>query len=210
MEVGQAPRLEREPITDEAMRKEYYRNLHSNPSIRLSWFMPLIKRVIETGKEVTTKKPLSLKGLDYTITFFPIVAIDTDGLITLTIEWRDEGQLYKQLIPILQEESNLISGSFVYYFLCPYGYKSRQLFYIANRWRSRRSFRHSYSNQNQSHLQRSFNHSPEPYRRYGKKRYRGELTPYGKRCIKFMEKEERKDEAFLEWAAKILLRYRTH
>ena len=82
------------------MRTEYYRNLHSNPSIRLNWFVPLIKRVIETGKEVTTKEPLSLKGLDYTITFFPVVAIDIDGLITLTIEWRDEGQLYKQRIPI--------------------------------------------------------------------------------------------------------------
>jgi len=206
--VGQATRLEREPITDEAMRKEYYRNLHSNPSIRLNWFMPLIKRAIETGEEVTTKKPLPLKGLDYTITFFPVVAIGIDGRITLTIEWRDEGQLYKQRIPILQENSNLISGSFVYYFLCPYGYKSRQLFYIANRWRSRRSFRHSYSNQNQSHLQRSFNHSPEPYRRYGKERYRGELTPYGKRCLRFEEKEERTEEAFLERAAKILLRYK--
>ena len=85
MEVGQATRLEREPITDEAMRTEYYRNLHSNPSIRLNWFVPLIKRVIETGKEITTKEPLSLKGLDYTITFFPVVAIDIDGLITLTI-----------------------------------------------------------------------------------------------------------------------------
>lgn len=210
MEVGQATRLEREPITDEAMRTEYYRNLHSNPSIRLNWFVPLIKRVIETGKEVTTKKPLSLKGLDYTITFFPVVAIDIDGLITLTIEWRDEGQLYNQRIPILQEESNLISGSFVYYFLCPYGYKSRQLFYIANRWKSRRSFRHSYNSQNQSHLQRSFNHSPEPYRRYGKGHYRGELTPYGRRCLRFEEKEERTEEAFLERAAKILLRYRKH
>lgn len=208
--MGQATRLEREPITDEAMRKKYYRNLHSNPSIRLNWFVPLIKRVIETGKEVTTKEPLSLKGLDYTITFFPVVAIDIDGLITLTIEWRDEGQLYKQRIPILQEESNLISGSFVYYFLCPYGYKSRQLFYIANRWRSRRSFRHSYNSQNQSHHQRTFNHSPEPYRRYGKEYYRGELTPYGRRCLRFEEKEERTEEAFLERAAKILLRYRTH
>ena len=208
--MGQATRLEREPITDEAMRKKYYRNLHSNPSIRLNWFVPLIKRVIETRKEVTTKEPLSLKGLDYTITFFPVVAIDIDGLITLTIEWRDEGQLYKQRIPILQEDSNLISGSFVYYFLCPYGYKSRQLFYIANRWKSRRSFRHSYNSQNQSHRQRTFNHSPEPYRRYGKEYYRGELTPYGRRCLRFEEKEERTEEAFLERAAKILLRYRTH
>lgn len=195
-------------ITDEAMRTEYYRNLHSNPSIRLNWFAPLIKRVIETGKKVKAKEPLPLKGLDYTITFIPVVDIDIDGLITLTMEWMDEGQLYKQRIPIIQEESNLISGSFVYYFLCPYGYKSRQLFYIANRWRSRRSFRHSYNNQNQSHLQRTFNHSPEPYRRYGKEYYRGELTPYGRRCLRFTEKEDRTEVAFLKRAAKILQRYK--
>lgn len=40
--------------------------------------------------------------------------------------------------------------------------------------------------------------------------YRGELTPYGRRCLRFEEKEERTEEAFLERAAKILLRYRTH
>lgn len=185
----------------------YYRDLHYNPSIRLRWFVPLIKAAIETGKEVTTKEPLSLDGLENTITLTPVVAI-RDGLITLTLEWRDEEQLYKQRVLILQEESNLRSGSFVYYFLCPYGYKSRQLFYINNGWRSRRSFRHSYSTQNQSHLQRSFNQLPEPYRKYGKKRYRGELTPYGRRCLRFEEKEEQTDEAFLERAAKILLRYK--
>ena len=192
------------------MRTEYYRNLHSNPSIRLNWFLPLIKRAIETGKEITTKELLSIKGLDYTITFSPVVSIDIDGLITLTIEWRDEGQLYRQKIPILQENSNLISGAFVYYFLCPYGYKSRKLFYIANRWSSRRSFRHSYNSQNRSHLQRTFNHSPEPYRRNGKEYYRGKLTPYGRRCLRFTEKEDRTDEAFLERAAKMLLRHRKH
>jgi hypothetical protein len=185
----------------------YYRDLHYNPSIQLRWFVPLIKAAIETGKEVTTKEPLSLDGLENTITLTPVVAI-RDGLITLTLEWRDEEQLYKQRVLILQEESNLKSGSFVYYFLCPYGYKSRQLFYINNGWRSRRSFRHSYSTQNQSHLQRSFNQLPEPYRKYGKKRYRGELTPYGRRCLRFEMKEELLEEALLERAARILLRYK--
>lgn len=208
MEVGQATRLEREPITDEAMRTEYYRNLHSNPSIRLKWFVPLIERAIETGKEITTKKAISLNGYDYTLYFTPVVRTDPDGQISLTLKWRDEGESYTQTITIVQEESNLISGSFVYYFLCPFGYKSKQLFYIASRWRSRRSFRHSYSSQNKSHRQRDFNHLTEPYRRYGKERYRGELTPYGKRCLRFEEKEERAEEAFLETTAKIFLRYK--
>ena len=115
------------------MRTEYYRNLHSNPSIRLKWFVPLIERAIETGKEITTKKAISLNGYDYTLYFTPAVRTDPDGQISLTLKWRDEGESYTQTITIVQEESNLISGSFVYYFLCPYGYKSRQLFYIANR-----------------------------------------------------------------------------
>lgn len=189
------------------MRKEYYTNLHSNPSISLRWFIPLIRRVVETGEAVTTKKPIPLNGLDYTLYFTPVI-MSREGAINLILKWEDEGETYRQSITILKEDSNLIPGSSVYYFVCPFGYKSRKLFYIANRWRSRRSFSHSYSSQNQSHHQRTFNHLAEPYRRYGKGEYRGKLTPYGKRCLRYEQKEEGAEEAFLVYAAKTLSRYR--
>lgn len=189
------------------MRKEYYTNLHSNPSINLRWFTQLIRRVAETGKAVTTREPVPLNGLDYTLYFTPVIIKRENGAINLILKWEDEGESYRQVIGILQERNNLIPNSFVYYFVCPFGYKSRKLFYIANRWRSRRSFRHSYSSQNQSRHQRTFNHNEEPYKRYGKIEYRGELTPYGKRCLRYDQKEQRAEEAFLEYAAKTLARY---
>ena len=184
------------------MRTTYYTILHQNPQIRLCWFLPLIKRAVETGKGITTKEPIPLNGLDYTLYFVPEVQAGANGEITLSLQWEDEGETYRQQIPILREESNLVSGSFVYYFLCPYGYKSKKLFYIGCKFRSRRSFRHGYSSQNQSHHQRDINSTPEPYRRYGKQYYRDKLTPYGKRCKRFEEKEERQFEAIMTFIGK--------
>lgn len=170
------------------MRRTYYTILHQNPQIRLCWFVPLIKRAQSTGKSVTTKEAIPLNGLDYTLYFVPKVTAGADGEITLYLSWEDDGEQHRQQITILQEESNLVAGSFVYYFLCPHGYKCKKLFYIGNRFRSRRSFRHSYGRQRQSHHQRAISPYPEPYRDYGKRYYRGELTPYGKRCLRYEER----------------------
>lgn len=190
------------------MRTEYYTNLHSNPYITLRWLLPLIKKSVATGQGITTTKPVPIKGLGYTLYLTPVVITDEYGRIVLTLKWEDDGEELDQQIIILQEESNLVSGSPVYYFLS-YGnrgrneYKCRKLFYIGSRWRDRRSFRHKYSSQNKSHQQRNFNDLPEPYRKYGKESYRGKLTPYGKRCIRYEGKEDRELEALEKFLGRI-------
>ena len=186
------------------MRKVYYTNIHRNPSICLRLFLPLIKRAVETRQRITTKESIPINGLDYTLYLTPVVNIFGDGIINLTLKWEDDGETYKQHITLIEEESNLVSGSIVYYFLSS-GFKCRKLFYIGGRWRDRRSFRHKYESQSKSHLQRTFNHLPEPYRRYGKEYYRGKLTPYGKRCMRYEERGNRKFKAltnFLSWMSK--------
>ena len=174
------------------MRDSYNRELYQNPQIRLRWFLPLIKKAVETGEEITTQDPVPLNGLDYTLYFIPKVKTDADGQITLYLRWLDGGEIYRQRIPIIREESNLIPGTFVYFFLSPSGHKSKKLFYICNLFRSRRSFVHIYFEQKRSRLQRQTEQlsRDEPYRRYGKTLYRGKLTPYGKRCARYEKQQE--------------------
>lgn len=191
------------------MRTQYYYSLHQNPLIRLCWFLPLIKRAVATGVGVTTKEPIPLNGLDYTLYFTPEVKTGADGLITLSLRWEDEGESYTQHIPIIQEESNLVSGAYVYYFLCPFGYKSKKLFYIANKFRSSRAFRHRYYTQKKSRHQRETGYlsQDEPYRRYGKMYYRDKVTPYGKRCIRYEDRQERGLEALSGFLDKLNKRH---
>ena len=176
------------------MRTEYYFSLYQNPHIRLRWFLPMIKKAVElgVGARVATMEPLPLNGIDYTLLFSAEASTDERGRIYLYLDWEDEEETYTQKIRILKEESHLIPGSYVYFFLCPHGYKSKKLFYIANEWRSRRAFRHRYGKQNRSHLQRETDNfsQDEPYKPYGKEYYRGKLTPYGRRCLKYERNQE--------------------
>lgn len=186
-------------------RTQYYTDLHRNAELKLCWFAPLLRLAAKSGKAVrarpTTEQPVRASGYDYTLTFTKIELTpdpDPDAwLYYLLLEWEDEGEAYRQRITIQAEESNLIKGSEVYYFLCASGNKSRTLFYIGNVWKDRRSFRHRYGYQTRSRQQRELNlfhqtHGEQPpYKRNGKEYYRGKLTPYGKRLQRWYEKEER-------------------
>ena len=51
-------------------------------------------------------------------------------------------------------------------------------------FKSRKEFKHSYKIQGKNRKQRKEERLlKNPYRRYGKVRYKGELTPYGKKCV---------------------------
>ena len=164
----------------------------------------MIRRAERTGEGITTKEQIPLRGLDYTIYFKPEVKT-SGGSLSLTLRWEDEGEQHSQTIPIVREESHLISGSFVYFFLCPFGYKAKKLFYIGSSFRSRRAFSHRYYRQNLSRQRRevSKGSGDSPYRRYGKEYYKGRITPYGKRCKRFLENEERSLQAFYALAIAI-------
>ena len=187
------------------MRATYYRNLHSNPKINLRLLLPLIKAAEQTGQPYGLKEPVSLSGWDYTLFVAPEIWIDEDRLITLLLKWEDEGEQHSQTIPILREESHLISGSFVYYFLCG-GYKAKKLFYIGGQFRSRKSFPHRYPGQNLSRRSRETRYRQNPERKYGKQRYRGRLTPYGLRLQRYYERESRAAQGIVEYLQRIITR----
>lgn len=195
-------------------RTQYYTDLWSNPRITLRLFAVLIREAAARGEAVTARaskgEPIAtIRGYDgYTLSFTGIeVRPDPDpdfNLLYLSLKWEDDGEAYRQTIDVLAEESNLIRGSKVYYFICPNsGAKSRQLYYIGNRWISRRSFRHRYGYQNRSRQQRELDlydrEEREPVRPYGKAYYRGKLTPYGKRLERWNKKQERGAEALLDF-----------
>lgn len=188
------------------MRTTYYSSLHHNPQIRLCWFLPLIRAAERTGRAYGLKEPVELSGWDYSLFLTPEIRINEDGLLALTLRWEDEGEQHSQTIPIEREESHLIKGSFVYFFLCPFGYKSKKLFYIGSSFRSRRAFPHRYRQQTLSRQMREAERGrgEEPFRRYGKEYYRGKITPYGRRCKRFLEDEERRQQAFCALAAKLI------
>lgn len=171
------------------MGTTYSMDLYSNPHLKIRWLIPIIRKVA-LGASIKAMEPIPINGYGCTLYITPEISIDGDGIITLSLKWDEEGEKGSQDIRIHQEESNLVSGSYVYYFICPHGYKCKTLFYIVGRWRSRRTFCHRYANQNSSRRQReaAIFHLREPYRKYGKQRYRDRLTPYGKRCKRFEEK----------------------
>lgn len=125
----------------------------------------------------------------------------------LTISFEDEdGKKIERNIQVLEERSNLpsLSGSKVYYFICPrQGVKCRILYRVGSYFWSRRAFNAVYPVQMESRQGRQIRYREEPYRRNGKHYYRGKITPYGKRCIRF----EQHEEGALEAMGKLLSRY---
>ena len=182
------------------MRNEYYTRIHLNPHIRLNWFLPMIRRAEATGERLRTAEPVPLRGLDYTLLLSPEIWREWKGRLTLLLRWEDDGETHEQRVPITGEGSNLVEGSLVYYFMDGRGHKCRKLWYIGGRWRSRETFRHTYGSRSLSRNQRATRgfSEDEPYKPYGKRLYRGRLTPYGKRCNKY---EDRQDKALLALAS---------
>lgn len=180
----------------------YYKSLHNNPQIRLCWLSQMVKAAVRDGASHGT---LKIDGWGYTLSLSLDIRA-ADGRVALTLKWKDEGERHSQTIPIVRRESNLIRGSYVYYFLCPFGYKAKQLFYIGGSFRSRRSFPHLYRLQTLSRQRREIakGSGEQPYKRYGKEYYKGKITPYGKRCKRYEENEERALLAFYSQAQKII------
>lgn len=184
------------------MRTTYYLQLDQNPQLRLRWFKPMIRRALESGQPVRLKSPVSIPGVGYTLSLRPEVRVERNQ-IALYLRWEDCGERYFQRIDILRQRSNLIAGSSVYYFFCQ-GYRSRKLFYLCGQFRSRRSFRHVYPEQMESHGDRAISYREEPYRKYGKPVYRGKLTPYGKKCDKYEQNEEARAAAMYAHLGRVL------
>lgn len=107
-----------------------------------------------------------------------------------------------------RRESNLIPGTYRYYFLDPYTEEERdslcsKLYFFPDSMEFvPRSVLHSsgvlYSQQRKGHTERYFySLSPLPSLRYRKRHYRGKETPFWRR---YRELQEREEEKFIEFA----------
>lgn len=116
------------------------------------------------------------------------------GIFYIIPSWTDSetGQHLNQKIEVERQESHLVAGAHVYYFLCPVTHRRcKKLYLIGDGFRCSKAFRHYYPQQHKSHRDRIRVYDDDaPYRAKGKMYYRGELTPYGKRVQRWEEKEE--------------------
>lgn len=183
------------------MRRNYYYkyDIHRNLFLDLSFFTPFIKAAVSRGEgeyKVSIDKIEGMSRIEwdnFVIEFTYLVIAIRQDRITLYLKWTDEEEgikeEYSQIIEVIAEPSNLVDGAKVYYFY-DFLWKCRRLFYIGNRWESRLSFNHRYRGQTESRKMRVFCHLSSPYRKYGKEYYRGNITPYGKRCLRYEKREK--------------------
>ena len=164
--------------------KGYYIDIENNAHIEIRTIVPLIKTAIKEGTS-TTKEPIKATGYSYTLQLQPTISIDKQGDITLTLEWEDDKEQLSQTISIKQEESHLIPGAQIYYFESD-SHKCRKIYYIKKKFRSNKEFKHRYKIQGKNReLKKEIAISKNPHKRYGKKRYKNKLTPYGRKCLKY-------------------------
>lgn len=183
------------------MRGTNYIELNNIPTIKIKWFAPLLRTADEKKMYCYYNKIISGGSL-YPMSIQVAADYGEDNTLTLLLKW--EGM--RQDIRIVREESRLVRGTYVYYFLCPYGYKSFKLFYINGEWRSRRSFKAYYAQQMKSKKWRELDYLsvPPPFDNGKRKEYyRGELTPYGKRLRRYRQQQDRGEEALAKYIFKV-------
>lgn len=174
------------------MQIQYYKQIWQNPHFRLKNFSTLIKKGVEVGLPCEYNTPLTLGGVEYFASFYP-------KEMKLKLRWEENGKEYIQKIDIETRFSNLpsTSGAYIYYFVCPITFKRVRVLYRVDivgsggRFVGSHSFPHLYPLQMKSKNSRETYYGEEPYRKGGKWHYRGKLTPYAKRCIRYEEQYEK-------------------
>lgn len=191
------------PQNKKAMAR-YYTNLKSNPHFTLRAVLPLLKAAERERKAYEMENAFTMGGVSYSVGFNPF-------LLELTLQWMEEGRPQRQEIWMAKEPSNIhsLSGTYVYYFLCPRTYSKCRILYKmeGGGFYGRKALtRALYPQQMESRLMRALQYPPEgkePYRRYGKTHYRGKPTAYGKRCERWERAEERKETALIKSIANL-------
>lgn len=175
------------------MQIRYCKQIWQNPHFRLKNFSTLIKKGVEVGLPCEYNTPLTLGGIEYFASFYP-------KEMKLKLLWEEDGKEQTQKIQIETRKSNLspTSGADVYYFVCPTTKKLVRTLYKVDivdsgcgRFVSSHVFPHLYPLQMKSKNSRETYYGEEPYRKGGKWHYRGKLTPYAKRCIRYEEQYEK-------------------
>lgn len=184
----------------------YYTNIKANPHFTLKDVSPLLKFALQRQEAYSLKDGMEIGDITYSVGFNPLEW-------AFTLKWEEEGRRYEQNIYVVGEPSNIrsLSGTFVYYFLCPRtGVKCRTLYKIGGRgFYSRKALPKAlYPIQKESKALRYIRHGyDEPYRRHGKEYYRGKLTPYGKKCQRYEVAVERSEEDLITWTSKLVKKW---
>lgn len=158
---------------------QYYRQLDWNPSISIGFFsdwISMIRAGHASGSMIFDFQGQTMKA-----------EFDSASMQMLFM-WHDGHRNVTQAIEVVRMQSNLYEDKCFYLFKHPYCWKmSRTLYLIGDTFLPRELFAYHYYSQHRSHLERTVYYQPDPSRAYGKKFYRGMLTPYGRRCDKYDE-----------------------
>ena len=132
-------------------------------------------------------------GIKFKIGRVKYEAVFEPNNMMLYILWDENGEQKHQGIRLISEPSNLVKSASVFYFVCPNtGCKTRKMYKIGDVFASRKSAKGLfYPKQNYSKKWREISYMENPVRKYGKPYYNGNETPYGKRCRKYEEREEK-------------------
>jgi len=153
--------------------------------IRLQDLRVLLQRAGSLSDSQTAVATIHIGGIAYRISTNRERAV-------LLFDFVDRGGSPKtQRVELLREPSNLQRGE-VLWFICPYtGRRCRTLYLDGYIVTSRYAFRHIYSYQRLSRSERLIANigRPSPERKGGKKTHRGQLSRYGKRLLRYYERE---------------------
>lgn len=153
--------------------------------LRLSDLLPYINQGLRDGKPYL----ITLKVNSFTfgvIRFYVSFVPDSNDLVFV---WDTEERRHRQVITMAWRDSNLGNGSKVPYLVCG-GCLCRTLYSDCKGLYSRRQFAHHYHQQSMGRMSRMTARPDDPSRKYGKETYKGKLTPYGRRVLKYEEKFE--------------------
>ena len=138
--------------------------------------LSLLKERLRKWRESSTPQGLRLSFPDYDIT----VVYNPQAR---DIVFKGTGAAVE--VKIKEEESNLGRGK-VLYFLCPITQRKCRTLYTDGRvFVSRYAFPHRYEKQTINSSYRYTKGMADPYRERGKTTYRGKITPYGKRMLRY-------------------------
>lgn len=151
---------------------------------------PILKAALKERKSIVVDDAITLDGIHYSIGFDP----QHDNF---TFRWEEDGEQRSQSIRVVAKQCNLLMRARLYYFVCPitsarciYLYKA-----IGGGFFSIKAMPNArYPMQMLSPKQRRLHSPPEeeaPYKHYGKRIYRLKLTPYGRKCKRYEQAQER-------------------
>ena len=146
------------------------------------------------------------------------------GDVQLFFEWDRENELVcfrysynghfrKHSVAVRKADTNLGVGE-MYWFVCPITDRlCRKLYFVGGlmmSWFALKKGRYpsQYLTANEKVHYRDRKYEQVPVRKYGKPYYRGKLTPYGKRLIRYNERYEANGEIIDEMMMKVLYRHR--